>query len=108
VAVLWQETVTALKGLPHDKATTFNTKVQAYNRFSAHREWTKYRDAAGMKAVTFAQIRDAAFTTACRVSLDQARVLAGHRLPGAVDHYVLRDPQMVADACAAIRAAYFS
>jgi hypothetical protein len=52
---------------------------------------------------TFAQIRDAAFTAACRVSLDQARVLAGHRMPGAVDHYVLRQPQFVRKACEAIR-----
>lgn len=58
--------------------------------------------------VTFSQIRDAAFTAACRLSLDQARVLSGHRLPGAVDHYVLRQPQFVAPVCAAIRTEFLN
>ncbi len=108
VSVLWPETVKALKALSRDRETIFNTSVQAYNRFSVHRDWTNYRKAAKVKdGVTFAMIRDAAFTTACRVSLDQARVLAGHRLPGAVDHYVLRAPQFVADACKAIHDAFW-
>lgn len=109
VAVLWPETIKALKAIPRDRDTVFNTSRQAYKRFSIHREWTKYREAAGIRdGVTFAMIRDAAFTTACRVNLDQARVLAGHRLPGAVDHYVLRQPQYVAPACGAIRDQLFS
>lgn len=104
VAVLWPETVRALKALPRERDTIFNTRVQNYQRFSIHREWTQYRlDAKVKEGVTFAMVRDAAFTTACRTSLDQARVLAGHRLPGAVDHYVLRNPQFVAEACNSIR-----
>lgn len=107
VAVLWPETLAAIKALPRARAQIFCTRVQAYNRFSTHRDWTKYRLAAKVEpGVTFNRIRDAAFTIACRVSLDQARVLAGHRLPGAVDHYVLRQPQFVKDACAAIRSTF--
>jgi integrase len=106
VAVLWPETTRAIQKLPRDRATVFNTKVQGYNRFSIHREWTAYREAAAIKGVTFAEIRDAAFTVACRVSADQARVLAGHRMAGAVDHYVRRNPGLVADACVAIRKAF--
>lgn len=109
VACLWPETVAALKALPQERGTIFNTSVQAYNRFSVHRDWTKHRAAADPKCeATFAMIRDAAFTLACRVSLDQARVLAGHRLPGATDHYILRAPQFVKDACEAIRKEFFT
>jgi hypothetical protein len=53
-------------------------------------------------------ILDASFTAACRQDLDQARILPGHKLPGAVDAYVLRDPSFVADACKAIRVALFA
>ena len=106
VGVLWPETVKVLKKLPKEKETVFNTCIQAYNRFSVHRDWTRYREVAKVKDVTHDMIRDAAFTTACRQSLDQARVLAGHKLPGATDSYVLRDPRFVADACAAIRKEY--
>lgn len=109
VAVLWPETVEALEALPRDRATAFNTSRQAYNRFSVHREWTAYRTATQVpKGVTFSQIRDAAFTQACRTSLDQARVLAGHKYGGATDACVARNPQFVASACASIRAAYIS
>src|SRR5437763_15803087 len=66
----------------------------------------RYRDAAGVDSgVTFSMIRDAAYSIACgAVALCKAKVLAGHKLPGSVDHYVLRNPGFVADACAAMRA----
>ena len=108
VCCLWPETVKALKALARDRETIFNTRVQPYQRFSIHREWTRYRTDANVKeGVTFAMLRDAAFTTACRTSVDQARVLAGHRLPGAVDHYVLRNPRFVSDVCGAIRQEFY-
>jgi len=109
VAMLWPETIKALKRIERNhRETVFNTCRQAYNRFSIHRDWTKYRTVAKVRdGVTFAMIRDAAFTEACRVSLDQSRVLAGHRLPGAVDHYVLRNPPFVKDACEAIRKLFY-
>jgi integrase len=108
VAVLWPETVTAVKALTRCRETVFNTSRQAYNRFSVHREWTTYRTAAKVRdGVTFAQLRDAAFTEACRKSLDQARVLAGHKYGGATDAYVARNPRFVTEACAGVRHAFF-
>jgi integrase len=107
VCCLWPETVKGIKALPRDKTTIFNTTRQPYTRFSINDVWIKYRKAAEVSDdVRFAEIRDAAFTCACRIGSDPARVLAGHRLPGATDHYVRRDPQFVADACAAIRKEY--
>ena len=108
VAVLWPETVRALKALPKDKATVFNTCRQPYARFSVFRDWTKYRIAAKLPGVTFNQIRDYSFTTACRISSDEARILAGHKLPGAADSYVLRQPQFVAKVCEAIHDALYA
>lgn len=103
IAVLWPETIEALKKLPQERETVFNTPRTNYKRFSNFRDWKIYRDSVKLPDVKFNQIRDAAFTAACRVSLDQARVLAGHRMPGAVDAYVLRQPQFVAQACEGIR-----
>ena len=54
----------------------------------------------------FSQIRDAAYSVALTVSLEQAKLLAGDRLAGATDHYVRRNQRLVADACEAIRRAY--
>ena len=108
VAVLWPETIKAMKALPHDRDTVFQTTLgRQFTKQTVGKRWAQYRTDAKLMDVVFPQIRDAAFTTACRVDLDQARVLAGHRLPGAVDHYVLRRPQAVADACAAIRAEFY-
>jgi integrase len=109
VCVLWPETLKALKKLPQQGEYLFYTKVRSYTVFSALDSWRKYRDAAKLPdALVFGQVRDAAFTIACRTSLDAARVLAGHRLPGAVDHYVLRQPQFVKDVCDAIRKEFFT
>ncbi|HEY0009879.1 MAG TPA: hypothetical protein VGB55_14215 [Tepidisphaeraceae bacterium] len=106
VAVLWPETITALKSLPQDRPTVFNTSRMAYQRFSVFRDWKIYRDAAKLPNVKYAEIRDAAFTAACRVDANQARILAGHRMQGAADHYVMRAPQAVGAACEAIRKAF--
>lgn len=109
VAMLWPEVVTALKALPRSGDYIFNTRVRSYTVYSALECWRRYRKAAGLgEDIVFGMIRDAGFTIACRVSLDQARVLAGHRLPGASDHYVRRNPGFVADACQAINQAFYS
>jgi len=104
VAVLWPETRAALKKLPRVNDECFHTRVRSYTTYSVLAAWKKYRTVAGLgDDVVFSMIRDAAFTVACKVSLDQARVLAGHRLPGASDHYIRRDASFVAKACAAVR-----
>ena len=54
-------------------------------------------------------IRDGAYTAAVQkkgVQFEHARILAGHRT-GMSDHYIKRDPEMVADACRAIEERYF-
>ncbi|HEV2292826.1 MAG TPA: tyrosine-type recombinase/integrase [Tepidisphaeraceae bacterium] len=109
VAVLWPETIKALKKVDRRGDYIFNTSRRSYLVNSVLKVWRRYRaDAKLADDVTFSGIRDAGFTIACRAAtLDQARVLAGHRLPGATDFYVRRNPQFVADACAAIRAEFF-
>jgi integrase len=109
VAVLWPETLKAIKAIPRRGEFIFNTRVRSFTVFSALDCWRKFRKAAGLgDDILFGMIRDAAFTIACQTSLDQARVLAGHRLPGASDNYLRRVPQFVADACRAIRTQFFS
>lgn len=110
VCMLWPEVTTALKKLPKQGDAIFHTKVRSYTVFSVGDKFEKYRDAAGVSdEVTFSAIRDAAFTSSCRSSsLDKARVLAGHRLPGATDHYVQRNPGFVKEACEAIRKQFYS
>lgn len=109
VAVLWDETVKALQSLPRDRDTIFNTSVRSFTSFSVAAHFRRYRQDAELgDKVTFSMVRDAAYTIACQtVSLDKARVLAGHRLPGSSDHYIKRNPQFVAEACEAIRREFF-
>jgi integrase len=108
VAIIWPETVKALKALPRVGEFVFNTKVRSYTVFSVLEKWRVYREALKLPAdVVFGQIRDASYSIACRSSnLDQARILAGHRLPGMADSYVRRRPDFVKDACLAIHEAF--
>lgn len=109
IAVLWPETLAAVKALPHDRdEEVFCTKVRSYTVHSVGDKFEKYRDAAEVdKAVTFSWIRDAAYSTAMQATdFTKAELLAGHRLPGTADAYLRRNPQLVATACEAIRKAY--
>lgn len=107
IAALWPETCRALKLIPRSSEFVFNTKVRSYTVFSALDSWRKYRNEAKLgREVVFSRIRDAAYSLALTVSLEQAKLLAGHRLAGAADHYVRRNPQMVAEACREIRRAF--
>ena len=65
-------------------------------------------DAELPEEVKFDNIRDGAYTAAVDGGADvnQAKMLAGHRV-GISDHYLKRNPAMVADACRAIGEAYF-
>lgn len=111
VAVLWPQTAKLLKALPRQGEYIFYTSRRSYTTFSVLEIWRRYREAAGYAKegdeVTFSQIRDAAYSIACRVStFDKARVLSGHRLPGAADNYILRNPRFVEDACDAVHTAF--
>ncbi|MDB5295633.1 MAG: Tyrosine recombinase XerC [Phycisphaerales bacterium] len=108
VAKLWPETVAALSALPRRGEHVFHTSHRSYTTFSVLAAFRRYRQAAGYGGeVVFSALRDAAFTVACTAgSLEAARALAGHRLPGVTDFYLRRNVGFVAAACAAVRAAY--
>ena len=110
VAVLWPETVKAIKAYqtahPHGSEFVFISSVgKAYTANIVSRNHRKIREKAGVSA-EFAHIRDGAETAAAQISMDQAKLIAGHRVSGMSDAYVRRTPSKVADACEAIRKAY--
>jgi hypothetical protein len=58
--------------------------------------------------VKFDDLRDGAYTGAFVPGVDPlfAKAVAGHRLPGEMDEYILRQPQIVKPACDAIALRY--
>ena len=114
-AVLWPRTVTAIRDYlaeePHDGDTLFVSAIgQAYSANHVGRNFRRLRRAAKLgDDVNFACIRDSAYTRAVEggVGVDQAKLVAGHSVPGISDAYIKRNPQMVADACLAIERYYF-
>ena len=114
IAVLWDRTVDAIREYqaehPHESDYVFiSEEGQPYNANHVGRNFRRRRKLAGLPfSVQFAHIRDGAETAAIEggADLTQARLLAGH-CAGISDHYVRRNPKMVADACEAIEAAYF-
>ena len=107
IAVLWPSTLAAIQPLARDRDEIFCTGVRSYVSHSVGVRFNKYRDAAGVKDVTFSWIRDASYSTAMQATdFAKAELLAGHRLPGTADAYLRRNPQLVAAACAAIARAY--
>lgn len=110
-ATLWQITVDTLKQVKKTKSEyIFTTKHGVlHNRSAAGVTFSKIRAKAGVPdTVKFDSIRDGSFTAACRAidGLNLARLLAGHS-NGMSDHYVLRNPESVAPACAAVYKHYF-
>lgn len=107
IAVLWPETLQALEALtPHESISRvfYTLSGGPVYRQLINRGWLAYRGAAGVADdVVFSQLRDAAFTVAAQHDIDQARLLNGHKLAGAADNYVLRQPRAVAEVCEAIR-----
>jgi len=111
VAVLWGRTIKALQALPTRLESPFvsiqgspqnaNILTKAFRRLRAQAEVPQ--------DVTFGNIRDGAYTNAVQgagVQFQTVQVLAGHRV-GMSDHYVKRNPSLVADACKAIEKSYF-
>ena len=66
----------------------------------------RLRTQVGVK-VTFAQIRDGAYTASCQVGIDEraSKILAGHS-SGTSDRYIMRNPQITQTAVDAIRHKY--
>jgi integrase len=110
-ATLWPETVEALKSLRRGPVYVFTsphgTKFQSSN--SRCNEFAKLRTRAAVPdTVSFAQLKDGAFTVACQKTTGDgriAKILAGHA-SGMEDAYVLRNPEIVKPACDAVYAHY--
>jgi integrase len=110
VAVLWKETLDALAKLPRKRDWLFLSYAGSpLGTKGAEKRFRKLRRAADLKGVTSSQLRDGALTAAAKAKVDErtCKLLAGHS-SGISDHYVKRDPSMVAPACDAVRAAYFA
>jgi integrase len=112
-AVLWPETIQALKGLlklPNKGPYVFTSiRGTRYNKNTKLNDFAELREAAGLPdGVTFGTLRDGAYTAASHGTSDGrlARVLAGHRSPGLEDNYVLRNPEIVRPACEVVYKAY--
>ena len=114
IAVLWSRTIRAIQAYqrqhPHESQHLFvsgnGSPYEAQNvsrRFATLRRKAKLPD-----SIKFNQIRDGAYTAAIEGGADalRAQLLAGHRT-GIKDHYVKRNPTMVADCCLAIEQHYF-
>lgn len=111
VAVLWPETLEALKEWPHRGKSPYVFTSQTGTRFNGASRYDTYkslRDRTGVD-YPFSALRDGAYTTAVQNCEERyARVLAGHRSPGLQDSYVLRNPQFVKPATDAVYAYFFA
>jgi integrase len=108
-AVLWPETMDAVRPLLGKQLLFTSPTGTRYNVRSRCNEFAKLRAKAGLpNTVTFDGLRDAAFGAACkaRENSDWAKVLAGQRAAGQEDNYVLRNPACVRPACDAVYASY--
>ncbi len=116
VAVIWERTAEAiqayLKAKPHRGEHLFNSRTGTrLTAKAAGRIVQSLRDedhANLPDTVNFDCIRDGAYSAAIEAGADltHAKLLAGHKI-GMPDHYIRRNPKMVADCCAAIEAHYF-
>lgn len=108
-AVLWPETIKAIKAIPRKGEYLFTSQHGTkYNRNKRVNSFAEFRNAAKLPHITFDCLRDGAYTAAVRGTEEKwARLLAGHRSPGLQDSYVLRDPAIVKPACDAVHRAYF-
>lgn len=112
--MLWERTVDAIreyqKDNAHDSEFLFVSYIGAgYVGNHVSRNFRKRRKKAKLPdAIFFEHIRDSAETAAIQGGADitQARLLAGHRC-GISDHYIKRNPKMVAEACKLIERHYF-
>jgi integrase len=110
VAVLWPETIEALRVLPKTTDTIFTSAASKapYTYQAIYQHWSDLRRLAGVPHVQSTHLRDGAYTTAIDsgCDLNRAKLLAGNTT-GIPDHYVKRNPKMVAAECEAIHEAYF-
>lgn len=77
-----------------------------YNKNGRLNDFVDLRRRANLPdSLTFSSLRDGAYTAAAHGTTDErhARVLAGHAAAGLQDRYVLRSPQITAEACEVVR-----
>lgn len=113
IAVLWSETIEAIRQYqtecPHESEYLLVSRTgAAYDGNHMGRNFARRRTEAGLTDVEFNHLRDGAYSAAIDGGADllHAKLLAGHAT-GISDHYVKRNPRMVADACEAVYRAYF-
>lgn len=109
IAVLWDETIQALKEVKRRGEFIFIADHGGQIGIKgAELRFRSIREEAGVAHVCGSHLRDGAATAAAEASEDQRIVdlLLGHR-SGIKDHYAKRKPSMVAPACEAVRKAYF-
>jgi integrase len=109
-AVLWDESLAALKGIKRKGPYVFTSSHGTrFNRNTLNNNFRRFATKAGLPNITFSHIRDGAYTAAMRSAGCEkvGRVLAGHSAAGYEDNYVLRDPECVRPACDAVYLAYF-
>jgi integrase len=110
LAVLWPETIEALKAVQRKGDHIFYSYAGSPLTISgAAKRFRKLRKLAGVPHVEANQLRDGAATAAAKakISGDVHAMLMGHRI-GIKDHYALRDVEQVAPACEAIRLYYMT
>jgi len=110
VCVLWKETLDALSMLPRKTDFIFNAYTGLpLGTKGAEKRFRVLRTAAKVSmAVTSSHLRDGAATAMAQAGVTDKffAIAMGHR-SGISDHYVKRNPNMVAPACEAIRNYYF-
>jgi len=109
IAVLWEETRDALKSLKARGEHLFYAyHGKPIGSKGAELRFRNLRDKAKV-SVTSSQLRDGAATVAAEANVNEPilNLLLGHR-SGINDHYVKRNPRMVAPACEAVRNKYLS
>ncbi len=120
VCVLWQETIDALAEVEQKCPSIFTTYLGLpIKACGAQRRFKNLAIKAGLAVaddsgelkptVTGSQPRDGAATAAAEanVNSDLCKILRGHAC-GIDDHYVKRNPKMVAPACGAVQTKYMS
>jgi integrase len=111
VAVLWDETVEALRALPRRGQSPYvftSPHGTRYNKNTKINDFKDFRERFGVPNVTFSHIRDGAYTVACQFAEEKfSRILAGHKFAGLTDNYVKRNPSFVKPACDAVYRHYF-
>jgi integrase len=109
--VLWPETIAALEKIERLPEVDCIFRAYTGKRLGvkgAEKRFRGIRDAAELPGVTSSQLRDGAMTAAVEAGTNSQHIaiLMGQR-SGIADHYLKRNPKMIAGACLAIRKHYF-